>query len=110
MARRMIKQQEMFELLQNNPLNIAVDIGDLEEMDGSDYICFDKLEDTYIGYDDTGIHQTTIRFTVRCKSYDDRDTTIDFLKENFKGDVSYEHDTEQEYFIGRLTTGVFIIE
>lgn len=43
--KRSYTQKEIYTYLKNNPLHVPVHIGDLEDMEGQDYIFLDVLND-----------------------------------------------------------------
>lgn len=110
MIKKNYTQSELYNLLKNNPLGTAVHIGDLADLEGKDYLFFDQLNDNLIGSDNGGCYLNNVQFTVCCKSYDDRKTLVDFLKQYFSGTVTYEHSTRDDYYLARLKTGLFIYE
>lgn len=101
-------QKDIYELLQKNPLNVDVWVGDLDDLNGKDYIFLDFLNDDLIGSDDSGVYQSFIQITVATKSFDNRATLVQFIKKYFNVSVEYERSTEFQYFLARCQTGVLL--
>lgn len=106
--KRSFTQKEIFELLKSNPLNVKVHTGDLDDLNGEDYIFFDSLSDDLIASDNSGSYVTEVQFTVFCKNFDDRKRLVNFLKQNFVGRVNRENDIKNGYFLARMRTELFI--
>lgn len=106
--KRSFTQKELYELLCTNPLNVDVHIGDLDDMQGKDYIFLDFINDIAIGYDDNGDYQTIIQISVATKDFEKRITLTEFIKKYFFAPATYSKDSESEYYIAQFTLGVFI--
>lgn len=101
-------QKEIFDYLKANPLNVAVHVGDLEDLNGRDYIFLDFLYDELIGFDNKGIYKTEIQITIVTKDYEDRRALVNYVKEGFNVSVSYETSDEFLYYLARCRTEVII--
>ena len=101
-------QKEFYEYLKNNPLKVEVHIGDLEDMNGKDYIFFDYLSDELIGSDDRGCYQSFIQITVATRSFEDRKILVNYIKDYINVSVSYEKSEEFEYYLARCNLGVLM--
>lgn len=108
MPKKNFTQAEIWEYLQGNPLDVKVHIGDLEDLNGEDYIFFDYLTDRVIAYDNTADYVTSVQFTVCTRDFERRKVLVKYLKQMFVGNVSYEHDFEHQYYLSRLQTDLFI--
>lgn len=108
--RRVWKQEELLEFLQNNPLGVEVHIGDLDDLNGKDYIFFDYISENEIPSDDGAMYQTMVQLTICVRDYEHRKILSRFLREHFMGSVSYEHSSEFNYYLARMRTGLFIYE
>ena len=80
--KRNFTQKELYELLCTNPLNVDVHIGDLDDMQGKDYIFLDFINDVAIGYDDNGDYQTIIQISVATKDFEKRIKNLTFFESN----------------------------
>lgn len=106
--KRNFTQKELYELLSSNPLNVDVHIGDLDDMQGRDYIFLDFVNDVAIGYDDNGDYQTIIQISVATKDFEKRIALTEFIQQNFFAPATYSKDSESEYYIAQFTFGVFM--
>lgn len=97
-------QTKIYEYLVNNPLKVDVHIGDLEDMNGKDYIFLDYLNDYLIGSDDKGCYKTSIQFTVATRDFDKRKILTKYIQDQFNVQTTYEKDMEFEYYLSRNTT------
>lgn len=107
---RTYTQKEIYDFLKANPLNVNVHIGDLEDMNGKDYIFFDVLNDIAIGSDDTADYQTVIQISVLTKDYENRKTLVKYIKSEFLSAPIYSRSDEYEYYQAQFTTGVFLYD
>lgn len=94
-------QKGIFEYLQNNPLGVPVHIGDLEDMNGSDYIFLDYLTDRLIGWDDKGTYKTELQITVATKDFDNRKILTDYVRDYINVSTMFDKSLEFEYYISR---------
>lgn len=107
---RSYTQKEIYDYLKSNPLNVEVHIGDLEDMNGKDYIFLDYLNDIAMLSDDNACYQTVIQISVLTKQYNDRKTLVKYIKNKFLSAPIYSKSSEYEYYQAQFTTGVFISE
>ena len=102
-------QKEIWDYLTSNPLNVAVHVGDLEDMNNQDYIFFDYLTDNPIsadnGYTDSLIN---VQFSVVTKDFEARKTLVKYIKDKFVCTVSFDHSEEHEYYIAYMRTTLLI--
>lgn len=108
--RRMFTQKEIYDYLLANPLNTAVHIGDLDDMQGRDYIFLDYLNDLPMLRDNGACYQTIIHFSIYTKSYEDRKTLTKYIEDMFLISPSFRRSDDSEYYVADATTGVFINE
>lgn len=103
-------QKEIYEYLKDNPLGTRVHIGDLEDMQGNDYIFLDYLNDLAILSDDRADYQTIIQISVLTKDFEDRKTLVNYIKKQFlSATPTYSRSDEYEYYQAQFTTGIFLI-
>ena len=107
---RSYTQKQIYDYLCANPLNTKVHIGDLEDMNGDDYIFLDVLNDIAIKQDDSAHYQTIIQISVLTKDYEDRKTLVKYIKNEFLVACTYSKSAESEYYMAQFTTGVFLYE
>ena len=98
----MITQKELFDYLKLNPLNVKVWVGDLDDLEGEDYIFVDLITDNLIASDDKGIYKSTIQITIATQSYDDRNTLTDYVKDYLNVSARYDRQDEYQYFLAIL--------
>lgn len=108
--RRSFTQKEIYEYLVANPLGTKVHIGDLEDMDGQDYIFLDYLNDEPMLRDNEADYQSIIQISVLTKDFEDRKTLVNYIKQKFLIAPDYSKSDEFEYYQAQFTTGVFIHE
>lgn len=104
----MISQQELYDYLLANPLNVDVNIGALQNMNGKDYIFLDYLTDTLIPSNDKGCHQTSLQITIATKDFERRKTLVAYVKQKLNVLINYDTDNEFEYFVARCECGVLM--
>lgn len=105
---RNLTQKEIYEYLLANPLNVAVHIGDLEDMNGNDYIFLDYLNDLPFLSDNTADYQTIIQISVLTKDFENRKTLVSYIKKKFLSSPTYSKSNESEYYMAQFTTGVIL--
>lgn len=103
-------QKQIYEYLLGNPLNVDVSVGDVNNLNGGDYIFFDVTNDDLIGYDNRGTYQRYIQITVATRDYEDRKTLVKYITDYLNVTVSYEKAIDFEYFLARCTCGVLMHE
>lgn len=108
--KRTYTQKEIYDYLKANPLNVAVHIGDLEDMNGKDYIFFDLVEEIAELRDDRADYQSMIQISVLTKSYEDRKTLVKYIKNEFLSAPTYSKSDEYEYYQAQFNIGVFFYE
>lgn len=106
--KRSYTQKEIYDYLVANPLNIDVHIGDLEDMNGKDYIFLDYMNDVAMLRDNNADYQTLIQISVLTKDFEDRKTLVNYIKEEFLSAPTYSKSDEFEYYQAQFTIGVII--
>lgn len=106
--RRTYTQKEIYEYLKANPLGTQVHIGDLEDMNGQDYIFLDYLNDVPMLRDNEADYQSIIQISVLTKNFENRKTLVNYIKQKFLISPQYSKSDEFEYYQAQFTTGVFI--
>ena len=107
--RRSYTQKEIYEYLKANPLNTKVHIGDLEDMNGEDYIFLDYYSDIPKLRDNDADYQTMIEISVLTKDFEDRKILVEYIKQKFLSTPTYSRSDEYEYYQAQFQTGVFIV-
>lgn len=108
--KKMFTQKEIWDFLNENPFSIQVHVGDLEDLNGQDYIFFDYLTDNPISADNEYSSEVNeVQFTVCVKDYQTRRNVVQYIKQMFQCTVSYEHAEEHEYYLARMRTGIIIV-
>lgn len=106
--RRTYTQKEVFDYLSANPLGTAVHFGNLEDMDGKDYIFVDYYNDVPMLRDNDADYQSVIQISVLTKDYENRKTLTNYIKDEFLISPTYSFSDEHEYYMAQFTTGLFI--
>ena len=106
--RRSYTQKEVFDYLSANPLGTAVHFGNLEDMDGKDYIFVDYYNDVPMLRDNEADYQNVIQISVLTKDYENRKTLTNYIKDEFLISPNYSFSDEHEYYMAQFTTGLFI--
>ena len=105
---RTYTQKELFDYLKNNSYGIKVHIGDLDNMNGEDYIFLNYLSETNIPFDDDGCYKTTIQIDIYVKDFVKRKPLVDYVKGLSQFDIDYSSSNEGNYFVANMTTDIFI--
>lgn len=103
-------QKMIYDYLLSNPLNVDVSVGDVENLNGGDYIFLDFTNDDLMGSDNRGTYQSYIQITVATRDFRNRKTLVEFIKNYLNVTVTYEKAIDFEYFIARCTCGVLMYE
>ena len=106
--RRSFTQKEIYDFLKANPLGTQVHVGDLEDMDGQDYIFLDYMNEEPMLRDNEADYQMIIQISVLTKDFEDRKTLVNYIKQKFLIAPEYSRSDESEYYQAQFTTGVFI--
>jgi hypothetical protein len=108
--KRSYTQKEIYDYLCANPLQTSVHIGDLEDLDGQDYIFLDFLNDVALTRDNNADYQTMIQISVTTKSFEHRKTLVKYIKNEFLSAPIFSKSVESEYYVAQFTIGVFLTE
>ena len=106
--RRTFTQKEIYDYLKANPLGTEVHIGDLEDMDGKDYIFLDYGEEVAELRDNDADYQSIMQISVLTKDFEDRATLVKYIKKQFLSAPTYSKSIEFEYYQAQFDIGVFI--
>lgn len=106
--KRSYTQKEIYDYLDANPVNTKVHIGDLEDMNGEDYIFLDFLNDVAMLRDNNADYQTMIQISVTTKDYEKRKTLVQYIKNEFLSAPSFSKSQESEYYVAQFTIGVIL--
>lgn len=101
-------QEGIYHTLLANPLGFEVCIGDLEDMNGQDYIFFDMSSESLIKSDDRGTYRTFVQFTVAARDFDRMKITTNYIKSIYNVSVNYEKSSEFEYYLARCNCTLLI--
>lgn len=101
-------QKEMYEYLLANPLNVAVHIGDLDDMQGNDYIFLDFVNDEAILRDNDAYYQTIVQISVLTRNYEDRKTLTKYIQNKYLSAPTYSRYDESQYYQAQFTFGVLL--
>lgn len=106
--KRSYTQKEIYDYLVANPTDTEVHIGDLEDMNGEDYIFLDFLNDVAMLRDNNADYQTMIQISVTTKDFEKRKTLVQYIKNEFLSAPSFSKSQESEYYVAQFTIGVIL--
>lgn len=105
---RTYTQKEIYDYLCANPLGTAVHVGNLEDMNGSDYIFLDYFQDIAMLRDDSADYQTILQISVLTRDYEDRKALVNYIQDEFLSAPTYSRNITYEYYQAQFNIGVFI--
>lgn len=106
--KRSYTQKEIYDFLLANPLGTKVHIGDLEDMNGEDYIFLDVMNELAMLRDNDADYQTLMQISVLTRDYEDRKTLVKYIQKEFLSAPTYSKSDEFEYYQAQFTIGVFL--
>lgn len=101
-------QKDIYDYLVANPLKVDVCVGDVEDLNGKDYIFLDYLNDELISSDDKGVYQSYIQITIATRDFSNRKSLVEYVKDYFNVSITYEKSFEFEYYVARCNCGVLM--
>lgn len=101
-------QKQIYDYFNANPTGAIVWFGDLEDLNGQDYIFIDYLYDNLIGYDDRGTYRTNIQITVATKQFETRKLLTEYVHDFMNVSTTYDTSTEFEYYVSRNTATIIM--
>lgn len=105
---KVFSQREIVDYLSDNPLNIPVHVGDLDNMNGENYIFLDYLGEQLIPFDNGGCYKTNIQISIYTKRFKNRKTLTDYVKGLTQFSIVYQGSDEGNYFVAIMQSEVFI--
>lgn len=108
--RRTYTQKEIYEYLKANPLDVQVHFGDLEDMNGQDFIFVDYLNELPTLRDNDAYYQSIVQISVLTKSYKDRKTLSKYIQQKFLSAPTFSVSDEHQYYQAQFNIGVFVYE
>ena len=105
---RVFTQKQISDYLALNPYNIPIHVGDLDNMNGRDYIFLDYLNDIMVASDNSGCYKTSIQVSVYTKEFAKRKTLVDYIKGLTQFEISFQGSDEGNYFVAILRTEIFL--
>lgn len=106
---RVYSQKEIFDYLKANPLNAKVHVGDIDNMNGKDYIFLDYINERPVGFDNSGVYKTSVQISVYVKDFINRKALVDYIKKLSIFDVNFDDSAEGNYFVADMVTDLFIV-
>lgn len=103
-----IKQLDLINFLEQNPLGVKVELGDVSKVNGSNFIFIDYLSESAIGHDDEGIYTTSVVIIVSVNEFKNRKVLVDYIKQLGVFDISYTPSAEGTYFTATMRADMFI--
>lgn len=101
-------QKEIYDYLCLNPLNAPVMVGDVEDLNGRDYIFLDFTSSSLIPSDDRGVYKTSLQITVFTYDFENRKILEQYVKDYMNVRVTYDKSDEFEYYLARCEATVLI--
>lgn len=105
---RSFTQKQIGDYLKANSLNVPVHVGDLDNMNGKDYIFLDYLSEVLIPSDNAGCYKTTIQVSIYVKEFAKRRTLVNYVKGLTQFSIAYQGSDDGNYFVAILQSEVFI--
>ena len=106
----MYTQKEIYDYLVANPLHAPVNIGDISDKNGQDYIFLDYVSDEILASDNRGDYRRNIQITIACKNFENRKTLVRYVKQLLNVTVQYDKAFDFEYFMARCECGILMYE
>lgn len=106
----MYTQKGIYEYCLANPLHVNVCVGDLEDLNGEDYIFIDFLSEDLIGYDNRGTYETELQITIATKDFDHRRILTRYIQEYMNVSTYYETSYAFEYYLSRNTATIILCD
>lgn len=101
-------QKEICDYLKENPLHCPVHVGDLDNMNGDDYIFLDYLSERHIGFNNKGTYATNIQIAIYTKDFINRKLLMNYVKKFTQFSIEYMGSEDGNYLVAILTAEVFI--
>lgn len=106
---RTYTQKEIYDYLCANPLNVAVHIGNLEDMNGEDYIFLDFFQEVPTLRDNNAYYQTILQVSVLTRDFEDMKTLTKYIQDKFLTAPTYSRNDTFEYYQSQMNIGVFLV-
>ena len=103
-------QKELYDYLSENPFNAEVWVGDLDNMNGDDYIFLNYINEINIPSDNAGCYKTSIQIDIYTKDFVKRKKIVDYVKKLSQFSITYAPSSEGNYFTAQMETELFINE
>lgn len=103
-------QKEIYEALCKNPLGVNVHVGDLDDLNGKDYIFLDFTNDEGMFSDNKADYQTFIQITCATKDWKNRKILAKYIKQLFNVSITYETSSSFQYYLARCSFGCLLYE
>lgn len=105
-----LSQKEIYDYLCANPLGVNVNIGELEDLNGDDYIFLDFEREELIGSDNRGVYKLYFEIVCACKNFDNCITLTRYVQDKFNVDVRYNQATDFEYYLSNNNGWIILYE
>lgn len=105
---KLYSQTEVFNFLKQNPYEVKVHVGDLEDMGNQDYIFLAYLYDNAIPSDNKAVYKSTINISVASKDLDMCRALVKYIRSEFVCAVTYSHSEEHEYYLATMETVILL--
>ena len=105
-----LSQKQIYDYLCANPLGVNVNIGELEDLNGADYIFLDYEREELIGSDNKGVYKTYFEIVVACKNFDDCRALTRYVQDKFNVEVRYNQASDFEYYLSQMNGWILVYE
>lgn len=105
---RVLTQKQIGDYLVANQYNVKVAFGDLENMNGDDYIFVDYLNEELIPADNKGCYKTNVQISIYTKDFAKRKSLVEYVKGLSQFRITYQGSDEGNYFVAILQTELFL--
>lgn len=103
-----ISQKDLFEFLEDNPLECDVFIGESDVKDSKQYIFVDNPIDTPVVFDNKALYLNTVLISVYTSDFDERNELLKYLQTRFIGSVTKTH--EENYYKAVFEVSIIVNE
>lgn len=108
--KRSYTQKEIYQYLLANPFNVDVHIGDLEDMQGKDFIFLDYNAEQPILRDNNAYYQTHLQISVLTRNFEKRKALVKYIQKEFLSAPTYSKSDESQYYQAQFDVYVLIYE
>lgn len=101
-------QKDVYDYLKANSYGVKVHVGDLEDLNGEDYIFLDFLSADLIGSDNKGTYRTYLQITIATRDWKTRTELVKYVIAKFNVSITYEPSATSQYYLARCQTAIIL--